>query len=69
MGRKADGSVVKTIEATFSLVVKANKGIDIGDMLRNETSWLGEPESPSGFVMAMQLKEICEVNSGKKKVI
>lgn len=69
MGTKSDGSVVENIEVTFSLVVNANKGVDIADMLRNETSWIGEPESASGVVVAMNLTEICEVNNGNKKVI
>lgn len=67
MGTRKDGSKTITMEATFSLVVKVNKGIDPITMLKEETEFISEPTSPNGFVMAMNLKNVKEVSNGTPK--
>jgi len=69
MGTSRDGSQRVTLEATFSLTVKVNKGISIKELLEKHTEWFGEPTNSDGFIMAMNFKDAQIVKNGSKELI
>jgi len=69
MGTSKDGTRRVTLEATFSMIVKVNKNVDLKQMLENDTEWLGEPTNADGCVMAMHFKDAQIVKNGSKEPI
>jgi len=59
------------ISAGFHLVVKVNEGVDVDELLRNNTEWIGESTNEDGVVISMRLTSLGEKavkNSIKSKV-